>query len=383
MVNSLPTSGGGGVHELRSMLNLAVNMSSPITIRALRKQFGKTVAVKDLDLDIPAGSLFFLLGPSGCGKTTLLRMIAGFYEPNAGSIHFGDKDVTHVPANKRNCGMMFQSYALWPHMTVRQNVAFGLKVRKIQAKERDRRVDEALAQVQMSEYANRKPNQLSGGQQQRVALARAMVIEPTVLLLDEPLSNLDAKLRLEMRTQIREICHAAKITTVYVTHDQKEALSIADGMAVLKDGEVIQVGEPRRLYDRPCNRFVANFLGETNFIPAQIIGRHDGAVVLDSPLGKLHSTAFVDNLPDTGNVTCSIRPETITVATREPDSAFGNQIQAKQYQTVFLGELAQHVMHVNDDLELKCFELNPRTPKPTGTDIKLQVASQDVVILGD
>lgn len=358
-------------------------MSSPITIRQLRKQFGKTVAVKELDLDIPAGSLFFLLGPSGCGKTTLLRMIAGFYEPTAGTIHFGDRNVTHLPANKRNCGMMFQSYALWPHMTVRQNVAFGLKVRKIETAERERRVDEALEQVQMSQYASRKPNQLSGGQQQRVALARAMVIEPTVLLLDEPLSNLDAKLRLEMRTQIRDICHAAKITTVYVTHDQKEALSIADGMAVLKDGEIVQTGAPRRLYDRPCNRFVANFLGETNFIPAQIIGRQDGAVVLDSPLGKLHSTAFVDNLPETGNVTCSIRPETITAASREPDSAFSNQFSAKQQQTVFLGELAQHVLSVNDDLALKRFELNPRTPRPAGTEVKLQVASQDVVILSD
>tara|TARA_Y100001954_G_scaffold225912_1_gene267083 strand:+ start:201 stop:1298 length:1098 start_codon:yes stop_codon:yes gene_type:complete len=365
------------------MLNFAVNMSSPIYIRQIRKQFGKTVAVNHVDLEIEAGSLFFLLGPSGCGKTTLLRMIAGFYEPTAGSIHFGDKEVTHVPANKRNCGMMFQSYALWPHMTVRQNVAFGLKVRKIEAKERDRRVDEALAQVQMSDYANRKPNQLSGGQQQRVALARAMVIEPTVLLLDEPLSNLDAKLRLEMRTQIRDICHAAKITTVYVTHDQKEALSIADGMAVLKDGDVIQAGEPRRLYDRPCNRFVANFLGETNFIPAQIIGREDGAVVLDSPLGKLHSTTYTDNLPQTGNVTCSIRPETITVATGEPNSAFANRFQAKQQQTIYLGELAQHLMGVSDDLAIKRFELNPRTPRPAGTDMKLQVASQDVVILSD
>jgi iron(III) transport system ATP-binding protein len=278
--------------------------------------------------------------------------------------------------------MMFQSYALWPHMTVKQNVAFGLKVRKVETKELNRRVDEALEQVQMTPYANRKPNQLSGGQQQRVALARAMVIEPTVLLLDEPLSNLDAKLRLEMRTQIREICHAAKITTVYVTHDQKEALSIADGMAVLKDGEIIQVGEPRRLYDRPCNRFVANFLGETNFIPAQIIGRQDGAVVLDSPLGKLHSTAYVDNLPQTGNVTCSIRPEAINVAKREPDSAFVNQFHAKQQQSIFLGELAQHQLTI-DDLMLKCFELNPRQPKVNGADVKLQVASQDVVILSD
>ena len=365
------------------MVDFGVDMSCPITIRGLRKQFGKTVAVEQLDMDIPAGSLFFLLGPSGCGKTTLLRMIAGFYEPTAGQIHFGDRDVTHLPANKRNCGMMFQSYALWPHMTVRQNVAFGLNVRKVSAKERHQRVDEALAQVQMNPYANRKPNELSGGQQQRVALARAMVIEPTVLLLDEPLSNLDAKLRLEMRTQIREICHAAKITTVYVTHDQKEALSIADHMAVLKDGQVIEVGSPRRLYDRPSNRFVANFLGETNFIPAQILGRQDGAVLLDSPLGKLHSTAFVDNLPQTGNVTCSIRPETITVTRSEPDSAFMNQFQAKEQQTVFLGEIAQHVACVNDDLMLKRFEINPRTPQPVGTQITLQVASQDVVILND
>ena len=225
-------------------------MSTPITIRDLRKVFGKTVAVDQINLDIKAGDLFFLLGPSGCGKTTLLRMIAGFTDPTGGSIRFGDRDVTHTPPNKRNTGMVFQGYALWPHMTVEQNVAFGLGVRKVPTAEKSRRVAEALRAVRMEQYALRKPNELSGGQQQRVALARALVIEPTVLLLDEPLSNLDAKLRLEMRSEIKRICKQAKITGIYVTHDQKEALSMADAVAVLNQGLVVQTGGPRDLYDR-------------------------------------------------------------------------------------------------------------------------------------
>ena len=248
-------------------------MAVPITTVGLTKHFGRAVAVDGVDLDVPAGSLFFLLGPSGCGKTTLLRMLAGFCPPTAGTIRFGDREVTHVSANQRNCGMVFQSYALWPHMTVAQNVAFGLTVRKVAAAERKRRVAAALTMVQMQDYGRRKPNELSGGQQQRVALARALVIEPTVLLLDEPLSNLDAKLRLELRGQIKQICAEADITAVYVTHDQEEALSMADVLAVMRDGAVQQVGPPRQVYARPHSRFVADFLGETNFLPARVLGR--------------------------------------------------------------------------------------------------------------
>jgi iron(III) transport system ATP-binding protein len=354
---------------------------TPITLRALTKRFGETTAVDAIDLDIPAGDLFFLLGPSGCGKTTLLRMIAGFSDPTAGTIRFGEDDVTHRPANKRDTGMVFQGYALWPHMTVRQNVAFGLEVRKVGKAETKQRVDEALANVQLTPYADRKTNQLSGGQQQRVALARALVIKPRVLLLDEPLSNLDAKLRLDMRQQIRDLCKASGITGVYVTHDQHEALSMADRVAVLNTGRVVQAGPPTQLYRRPANRFVADFLGETNFIPGEVAGTEDTTIVLNTPLGKLASTAFPDDLPQGGAVTCSIRPEAIHLI--DPGEAAGrpNVFQAKQQRLIYLGSLAQHRLSVGDH-ELKCFELNPQ-PAGRAESLTCRVDPADVVILRD
>src|SRR6185436_13270378 len=245
-----------------------LRLTSMISIRVqhLTKRFGSVTALQGLDLTIDAGELFFLLGPSGCGKTTLLRSLAGFYLPDEGRIFFGDEDVTRLAPHKRNTGMMFQSYALWPHMTVAENVAFGLEERRVARDEITRRVGEALESVRMGEYAARRPNELSGGQQQRVALARALVIRPRCLLLDEPLSNLDAKLRLEMRTEIRRVCKEFKLTTVYVTHDQKEALSISDRMAILESGHILQVGSPREVYRRPKRKTVANFIGETDFI---------------------------------------------------------------------------------------------------------------------
>src|SRR5215813_419209 len=211
-----------------------------VLIQSLTKTFGKTVALKNISLEIHSQELFFLLGPSGCGKTTLLRTVAGFYQPDAGEVLFGDKSMKGVPPHRRNAGMVFQNYALWPHLSVAENVAYGLEVRSVPAAEKKQRVAEALAIVQMEAFADRTPNQLSGGQQQRVALARALVIKPDVLLLDEPLSNLDAKLRLEMREEIHRIHAQTRITTIYVTHDQKEALSLAGRMAVMRDGVVEQ-----------------------------------------------------------------------------------------------------------------------------------------------
>ena len=366
-------------------------MATTIHTSRLSKHFGQTVAVDGVDLDIPAESLFFLLGPSGCGKTTLLRMIAGFTEPTAGTIGFGDRDVTSLNANKRNCGMVFQSYALWPHMTVAQNVAFGLTVRKVSAADRARRVNEALATVQMLDYAQRKPNELSGGQQQRVALARAMVIEPTVLLLDEPLSNLDAKLRLEMRSQIKQICSEARITAVYVTHDQKEALSMADIMVVLRDGAVQQVGPPRQVYDRPCNRFVADFLGETNFLPARVVGKDGDHLLLDCPAGRLRSAApsssAADDPGDGVSVTCSIRPEAVRLLVDDtPAEAFaGNCLDTRRLETVYLGEMTRHDLLLTGDIRFKAFELNTGILKGTvrsGTP-RIEFDPKDVVILRD
>ncbi len=351
-----------------------------IGIRNLRKEFGSVVAVDDVFLDVPAGDLFFLLGPSGCGKTTLLRMLAGFTDPTQGNIRFGDRDVTRLAPNRRNTGMVFQGYALWPHMTVWQNVAFGLGVRKVKGSDRDKRVQEALDLVQMGAYGQRRPNQLSGGQQQRVALARALVIEPTVLLLDEPLSNLDAKLRLEMRGQIRRICKEAGITAVYVTHDQKEALSMADNVALMQAGKVIQVASPRELYDRPVNRFAADFLGESNFIPAEVTGHQGEELVLRSPAGELRSTAFPATIMSGDAVTCSIRPEAIHLTDQpQPHNCF----QARRYDVVYLGEVAQHHLVVGDDgMKLKVLEMHPQPITGDGS-VHLRLAARDVVVLRD
>jgi iron(III) transport system ATP-binding protein len=358
-----------------------------ITIRNLSKRFGNTVAVDDVTLTIKSGELFFLLGPSGCGKTTLLRMIAGFIEPTAGRISFGDRDVTSVPPNARNTGMVFQSYALWPHMTVEENVAYGLNVRHTPGAEKSKRVLEGLKLVHMEEYAKRKPNQLSGGQQQRVALARALVIRPTVLLLDEPLSNLDAKLRTEMRSEIRRICTEVRITTVYVTHDQKEALSMADTMAVLRSGKVVQLGEPRQVYEKPTSRFVADFLGETNFIPAVVGSIQNGTVQLETAAGVLQSTAVDASTPPGGNVTCSVRPEAIRlISPAELDANAENVVRGKRVRTIYLGEMAQHHIDVGHHFTLRALELNPRNDHgrlQNDHEVALRIDADDIVILND
>jgi iron(III) transport system ATP-binding protein len=347
-----------------------------IRLQNIVKKYGKTTAVAGVDLEIADGDLFFLLGPSGCGKTTLLRMIAGFIAPTSGSILFDDDVVTNLPPEKRNTGMVFQSYALWPHMSVLDNVAYGLDVRKVKGELRRTRALEALRAVQMEEYAARKPNELSGGQQQRVALARALVIEPRVLLLDEPLSNLDAKLRLEMRLEIKRICKAARITTVYVTHDQKEALSMADQVAVLRRGKVMQIGPPRALYERPDSRFVADFLGESNFIPGAIRSVGDGAVTVETSAGVLRSTAGSGVVGS--KVLCSIRPEALRVI---DVPATTNGLQAKRVETVYLGEMAQHLVSLPGDMVAKVIELNPRHFGSAGDVLELTVDACDVVII--
>jgi len=238
-----------------------------VTLRNIHKQFGQTKVVKGVDIEIQSGELFFLLGSSGCGKTTLLRMLAGFYEPDQGDILFGDKRINGTPPHKRNTALVFQNYAVWPHMSVFENVAYGLRVRHLSKSDLERRVREALDQVRMAHLADRKPASLSGGQQQRVALARAIVVRPDLLLFDEPLSNLDAKLRTEMREEIKKIHTETQLTAVYVTHDQEEALSLADRMAVMDAGTIQQIGAPPEVYTRPANRFVASFIGEINMLP--------------------------------------------------------------------------------------------------------------------
>jgi len=350
----------------------------PVTLENVSKTFGTTVAVRELSLRIEAGEVFFLLGPSGCGKTTLLRVIAGLHEATGGRVRFGERDVTDAPTGKRNAAMVFQSYALWPHMTVAQNVAFGLDVRKMPAEQKRQRVSEALRMVQMSELADRRPTQLSGGQQQRVALARALVVNPDVLLLDEPLSNLDAKLRAEMRMEIRRICKAAGTTTIYVTHDQEEALSMADRIALMREGELMQVGTPPEIYNRPNNRFVADFLGSTNFIPATVVDRRNGELRLESPAGELRSTVFPEDVPARGNVTCSIRPEAMKLL--DTQAAADNVLTGRHTQTVYLGDLAQHRFEVPEGLTVDVTEPRPR-PRDWPEQTRLGFAADDVVVL--
>ena len=284
-----------------------------LQLRNLGKRYPGVAALDAVDLDIASGELVALLGPSGSGKTTLLRMIAGFIEPTHGSILFGIREVTFDAPQTRNTGMVFQSYATWPHMTVRGNVAFGLETRKSPAAEVAARVREALAMVQMEALADRKPAQLSGGQQQRVALARAIAVRPDVLLLDEPLSNLDAKLRVELRTEIRRVCKAAGITSIYVTHDQREALSIADRIAVMRAGKIEQLGSPIELYRRPTSGFSASFMGEVNRLDGEVVGGASapaGEVQVQTTLGVIRGIA---PRPITGRVEVYVRPEAISL----------------------------------------------------------------------
>ncbi|MFM9995350.1 MAG: ABC transporter ATP-binding protein [Phycisphaerales bacterium] len=365
-------------------------MSLAIAVRDVSKHYpapggGTIAAVDGVNLDIAPGELFFLLGPSGCGKTTLLRMIAGFTEPTAGAIAFGGRDVTRTPPEKRNTGMVFQSYALWPHMTVEANVAFGLSVRRVSKAERAARVAEALAAVRMEGYAARAPNQLSGGQQQRVALARALVVRPDVLLLDEPLSNLDAKLRSELRVEIRRICKDSGITTVYVTHDQKEALSMADRVAILDRGSVVQVGPPRTLYRRPATRFAAEFLGDTNFLAATVAERAPGRTLLDTPAGRLRSTAAPPPLAGGEQAVCSIRPESLRIVSEAAARDAANVIRGRVVSCVYLGETAQLEVEAPGGARLRVAQLNPQAP-PTlaadpASDLVLAIDPDDVVIL--
>ena len=337
-------------------------MKGPVRVEArdVNLAFGTNVVLRDIDMVVEPGEFFALLGPSGCGKSTLLRLIAGFNRAQRGAILIDGEDVTGVPPWKRNVGMVFQSYALWPHMTVSENVAFGLELRKISPADRKRRVAEALDMVRMADRADYKPNELSGGQQQRVALARALVIRPQCLLLDEPLSNLDAKLRLEMRSEIRRICKQAGLTAIYVTHDQKESLSIADRLAILDKGLIQQCGKPQEVYLRPNSRFVANFIGETNFLEGTVRSASDGRLEIGTPIGNVVSTVQPPQPLRAGDpVTLSLRPETIRVG--RPEAGAANVFDCAIHDTMYLGEVAQHQVTIaQGGVELKVFELHPK-----------------------
>ena len=317
-------------------------MSEEIIIKHALKKYGDNVIIPDLSLDIREGEFFTLLGPSGCGKTTLLRMIAGFNSIEGGDFFFGEKRINDLDPAKRNIGMVFQNYAIFPHLTVRENVAYGLKARKMPAKEIKPKVDEALELVQISHLADRKPNELSGGQQQRVALARAFVIEPSVLLMDEPLSNLDAKLRVQMRSVIKKLQRRLGITTIYVTHDQEEALAISDRIAVMKDGHIMQIGTPRDIYAKPQNPFVAGFIGVSNFLDCEVNAPNAGNAAV-SIKGELDITVPVSRAY-TGSGKISARPEQLFFS----ESGMPGTILF----STFLGDFIEYEVQLNDGQNL-------------------------------
>ena len=353
-----------------------------LIVRADSKSYqtdsGPVKALNDVELEIAGGELFFLLGASGCGKTTLLRCIAGLEQPDHGQVLFGDQDVTHLSPHLRETALVFQNYALWPHLTVAENVSFGLEERKVPRDEIRRRVDEALAAVHLSGIGGRDIGKMSGGQQQRVALARALVVRPRCLLLDEPLSNLDAKLRIDMRKEIRRIVKENGLTAVYVTHDQEEALSMADRLAVLDNGRIAQVGRPEEIYRRPISQHVATFIGETNLIPGIVLSREDGDIEVGTEGGVLIGRAPHYNWkPTVGTkVILSIRPECWTPSAEETPNTLAAIVQEQSY----LGQRVQ--LTVNSRLgSLQVVLLNPDRQLSEGTVLRITAKPEEVVVM--
>jgi putative spermidine/putrescine transport system ATP-binding protein len=340
-----------------------------IHIDGVTKRFGAVTAVDRMHLDLQEGELVAFLGPSGCGKTTTLRMVAGFEQATSGVIRFGDRDVTHDPPERRNVGMVFQNYALFPHMTVAQNVAYGLDMRRVPRSEVAQRVAAMLDKVQLTGLGGRYVRQISGGQQQRTALARALVINPSVLLLDEPLANLDAKLREEMRFYIRSLQREFAITTIYVTHDQSEALVLADRIAVMMHGRLQQLASPRDVYERPANAIVADFVGLTNFIDGRVERNHAGDLTIATPYGPLPAHGAID-IAVGARVRICVRPEAFTL-TPAGDGAAG--IHADQAVTTatgrvgdvaYLGSLYDFPIHVAEGLTLRVQTADPSCAQP-------------------
>ena len=316
--------------------------------------YGSTQVLKDITLTIAPGEFFALLGPSGSGKSTLLRLIAGFNFAQSGQLTVDGSDITQVPPWQRNIGMVFQNYALWPHMTVEKNVAFGLEERKLPRAEISRKVKDVLALVGLTDFAQRRPNQLSGGQQQRVALARTLAIEPKVLLLDEPLSNLDAKLRVQMRQELKSLQRRLGITTIFVTHDQEEALTTCDRIAVMDQGIIQQIGTPMELYDAPANRFVANFVGTINFIEGDVEHTETGSTFSSALLGKISLSAItVDHALDhtRNRAALALRPHTISISTNTVTVTDGLHrainIPGNIVEREFLGEFVRYRIDAN------------------------------------
>lgn len=349
-----------------------------IRIESLIKTFGGVRALDGPSLEIRPGELFFLLGASGCGKTTLLRCIAGLETPDSGTIHFGTREVTRLAPHKREAALVFQSYALWPHLTVGQNIAFGLEERRVPKAEIRTRVAEALEMVKLPGFENRSIDQMSGGQQQRVSLARALVVKPKCLLLDEPLSNLDAQLRIEMRREIRRIVKENGLTGIYVTHDQEEALTMADRMAVLNQGRISQTGTPEEVYRSPHNRYVAAFIGETNLIDASVVDIRPGFAFCKTSAGPLVGRITGAGAEPTSgsSVTLSIRPE----AWRLHKSDGENQLTGHVVERSYLGQRIQYWIETPAGRQ-QVVEMNPHLIHEPGDAVTLHARHDDVVVL--
>jgi iron(III) transport system ATP-binding protein len=350
-----------------------------IRAESVVKTFGNIRALDGISVHIEPGELFFLLGASGCGKTTLLRCIAGLETPDSGTIHFGGRDVTDVPPHKREAAMVFQSYALWPHLNVGQNIGFGLEERRVPKPEIHRRVQEALEMVRLAGYGNRSIDQMSGGQQQRVALARALVVKPECLLLDEPLSNLDARLRVEMRCEIRRIVKDNGLTGIYVTHDQEEALTMADRIAVLIRGRIGQIGTPEDIYRNPRSAQVAQFIGETNILTGEVLGISQRIARVSTAaghiVGRITDPEWIPARGET--VRLSIRPEAWRLHKDTGDNPFSGTIVDRAY----LGQRIQYWIETAAGRQ-QVDEMNPHViHEPGGQTVMLHVRSDDVVVL--
>lgn len=354
-------------------------MSVDIKIRDAIKRYGNNTIIGDLSLDVKVGEFFTLLGPSGCGKTTLLRMIAGFNSIEGGDFYFNDKRINDIDPAKRNIGMVFQNYAIFPHLTVKDNVAFGLKNKKVSKDDIEKETAHFMELMHIDKYADRLPERLSGGQQQRVALARALVIKPDVLLMDEPLSNLDAKLRVEMRTVIKQIQHEVGITTVYVTHDQEEAMAVSDRIAVMKDGGIQHIGTPKNIYQRPANLFVSTFIGRTNILKACLQMR-DGRCYLKLsedyiiPLDHVKPEEKKDR-----EVIVTVRPEEFVINVGKTEG-----LKAVVDESIFLGLNTHYRVHCDNQDEMEIIqesEIDSIIEK--GTEICLTVKSEKINVFSE
>lgn len=355
-----------------------------IALKNISKTFGDFKALDSVSFEVSEGECFFLLGPSGCGKTTVLRIIAGFCPPDSGLIYFNNEPVNNLAPHLRNVGLVFQNYALWPHLTVGENIAFGLTVpvHHVPENERLERVRQMLALLRLQGTEKRLPSQLSGGQQQRVALARALVVKPACLLLDEPLSNLDAKLRVEMRLEIKHIIKTLGITAIYVTHDQAEALSMADRCAIMRFGRIEQIGTPRELYEQPGNRFIADFLGCSNLFDAKVVSRDSDSLRLTNIAGSWLSRPCRRPFPEGAEVTMAVRPEKVRLSEWPAEVAATNVFPGRLKEAIYLGAAVEYRVELNCGLIINALQTGAgASSAERGKQISVGVDPGDVIVL--